>query len=485
MENNQLRALCSKLRTVGSGRKQPHRQGQARQIQSEKPWLRLPQRVENQALPASCRSTDTSIEKTDQGFEKISWDQATSEIAEKLGTIIQKYGPKSYAYIGGGGQGCHFEAAFGTALMKAIGSRYHYNAVAQELTGYFWACGRMLGRQNHFSIPDEQAADMLLAIGWNGVASHQAPRAPLMLKKFSREPDKKLVAIDPRKSETAQLANTHIALAPGTDALLAKSMIAIILREGWENTSYLEKHCTGFDSIRPWFANVDIDRSLEICEVPKDQIYELCKELSTRKWCMHTDLGVYMNRHSTLATYLYMVLAAVCGRFCVPGGNVIPGIIMPLGSHTDERDEKNWRCQTTDFPALMGYFPPNVLPEEILSDHPERTRAVLCSNANPLRSYADTTAYEKAFERLDLSVTIDVAMTETARMSDYVLPAKSPYEKYDGTFFPWNFPEVYFQLRQPVVESEGEQKEEGEIYTALAKKMGVITQLSAGHYAMR
>ena len=89
------------------------------------------------------------------------------------------------------------------------------------------------------------------------------------------------------------------------------------------------------------------------------------------------------------------------------GGDVIPGTVMPIGSNSDERDPKTWRTVATNFPAIMGTYPPNVMPEEILSDHPERLRAVLCTQSNPLRSYADTRAYEEAFGKLDLLVTMD------------------------------------------------------------------------------
>lgn len=417
------------------------------------------------------------LKKTPDGFVRISWEQAFSEIGEKIKTIVTQHGPKSYAFMGGGGQGCHFEAAFGTALMKNLGSKYHYNALAQELTGYFWGCGRMTGRQNRFSIPDEHHSDMILGIGWNGMVSHQAPRAPLVLKEFSKNPDKILAVIDPRKSETAGVANIHIPLKPGTDALLARAMISIILQEGWEKKDYIDQHVNGLEKIRPWFQDFDIRKALEVCEVEYQDVKNLCKELSTRKWCMHFDLGVYMNRHSTLATYLYMVLAAVCGRVCVPGGNVIPGTLVPLGSHTDERNPKTWRTVTTNFPALNGAFPPNVLPEEIMSEHPERIRAVILSGSNPLRSYADTAAYEEAFKKLDLLVSIEIAMTETAELSDYVLPAKTGYESWDATFFAWNYPEIYFQMRHPVVEAEGEAKESGEIFTGIAGATGLIPEI--------
>jgi anaerobic selenocysteine-containing dehydrogenase len=417
------------------------------------------------------------LKKVNGGFERISWDQAVGEIAAKLREITDIHGPKSFAYMGGGGQGCHFDAAFGVRLMRALGSRYHYSPLAQELTGIFWAWGRFTGRQYLFGIPDEAGADMLLAIGWNGMQSHQMPRAPLLLREFSRDPDKLLVVVDPRRSETAEIADIHLAIRPGTDALLTRAMIAILLQEEWHDKEYVEQHTSGFGGIEQWFRGFDARAAIDVCELDFEQVREVCRLLSVRKWCMHTDLGIYMNRHSTATSYLHLLLAAVCGRLCVPGGNVIPGHLMPLGAHTDERDPKTWRTVTTGFPALMGVFPPNVLPEEILSDNAERIRAVLCCQSNPLRSYADTGAYERAFGRLDLLVTCELAMTETAALSHYVLPARSGYESWDGTFFAWTFPEIYFQMRRPVVEPLGEPLHLSEILVRIADALGITPEI--------
>ena len=169
-----------------------------------------------------------------------------------------------------------------------------------------------------------------------------------------------------------------------------------------------------------------------------------------------------------------MILQSICGRLCVPGGNIIPGHIVPFGPNSDERNPKTWRTVTTNAFPVCGCFPPNVMPEEILSDHPERLRAVLVSGLNPLRSYADTSAYEKAFQRLDLLVTVELAMTETAALSHYVLPSRSGYESWDGTFFPMTYPGIFFQMRRPIIEPEGEPLEQGEIDLRLADKLGLI-----------
>ena len=422
------------------------------------------------------------LKRVGEDFKEISWDQALDEIAEKLKSTVGTYGPKSLAYMGGGGQGCHFEAAFGVRLLRGLGSHYHYNALAQELTGYFWVNGRAFGRQYLGTIPDAEHTDMLLAVGWNGWMSHQIPQARRHLKRISEDPDKLLVVIDPRCSETARRADIHLAIRPGADALLFRSMISIILQEGWQNDSYIADHVNGFESILPWFLDFDPRPAIGLCQLDYHQVRDVCQLLSTRKWSCHSDLGILMGRHSTVSSYLELILLAICGRIGASGGNFIPGHIMPIGSHSDERDPNAWRTVATDFPAIMGYFPPNVMPEEILADKTDRLRAVLVSGSNPLRSYADTSAYEKAFNSLDLLVVVDVAFTETAAFAHYVLPARSAYEKWDGTFFPLNFPEIFVQMRRPVVEAEEECMEEGEIYMRLVDRLGLLPEIPQALY---
>ncbi len=414
------------------------------------------------------------LKKVGNNFERISWDQAIDEISAKLRSVVDTYGPRSFAYMGGGGQGCHFEAAFGVRLMRGLGSRYHYSPLCQEFSGMFWVFGRMFGRQPVVPEIDVEETDFLLNFGWNGMQSHQIPQAPRHLTRISKDHDKLLVVIDPRVSETAKIANVHLRIRPGTDALLMKAMIAIILKEGWENRDYIEQHTSGLDHIRDLFLNFDAQSAVKTCNLDYGQVHEICRKFATTKSCLRYDLGILMNRHSALSSSLAITLEAICGRIGVRGGNVFHGQLMPLGSHSDERNPKTWRTVATGFPAIMGCFPPNAMPEEIMSDNPERLRAVFVSGAHPLRSYADTTAYENAFKRLDLLVTAELAMTETAALSHYVLPSRSGYESWDGTFFPMTFPGIYFQMRRPVIIPDGEPLELGEIHMRLADKMGLI-----------
>jgi len=418
------------------------------------------------------------LKRVGDGFRPIPWAQAVQEIAERMEDLVDRHGPRCLAYMGGSAQGGHFEAAFGLGLLRGLGSQYYYSSAGQEFSGAWWVAGRVFGRQYAIAIADEGAADILVAWGWNGMQSHQMPRARKVLTGFKRDPDRLLVAVDPRRSETAAIADIHLPVRPGTDALLMKAMLAIIVKEGWEDRAYLETQVDGWETVRPWFEDVDIAAALAVCELEEAPVHALCRLMTTRRWCLHPDLGIYMGRHSTLNSYLMHILGAVCGIFGRRGGNVIPGMVMPMGFHADERDPNNWRTVTTHLPAVAaGSFPPNAMPEEILSDHPERLRAVYVSACNPLRAYADTTAYEAAFDRLDLLVVNEMVMSETARRAHYVLPCRSYYESWDGTFFPWTFPEVYFQMRRPIVDAPGMCLEAAQIFTLIADKLNLVPDI--------
>ena len=426
------------------------------------------------------------LKKENGKFTRVSWDQAIDEIAERLKKILQEHGPRSLASVAGGGEFNFYPLRFLALFVDALGSRYQYSSANQEFSGRYWAHGLTLGSQMLELMPDYENTEMLMAVGWNGMMSHHIPQARRVLTRISKDPEKLLVVIDPRHSETARIANIHLALRPGTDALLLKSMITIILKEGLHNREYIDRHAGGFDEILPWFTGFNVKAALKVCELDYDQVLRVCREFAGRRSCLRDDLGILMNRHSALVSYLLVILLTICGRIGVPGGNYLVGGKM----YSDPKDPGTWRTAATDIPAVGGMFPPNVLPEEILSDHPNRLRAAFVLGANPLRSYADTTAYEKAFQRLDLLVVTEIAMSETAALAHYILPCRSTYESWNPAPMDAIIPSktdsgclnVYSRMRRPVVEVEGEQKETGEIFTLLSDAMGLIPAIPDSLY---
>ena len=146
---------------------------------------------------------------------------------------------------------------------------------------------------------------------------------------------------------------------------------------------------------------------------------------------IYEDLGIQQAPHSTLNSYLEKLLVLLTGNFGRRGGMNLHTAIAPLfGSGRGDR-----RTPVTGHPLVAGLVPCNVIPDEILTDHPARFRAVFVESGNPVHSLAASARMREAFGALELSVVIDVAMTETARLADYVLPAASQFEKWEATFF--------------------------------------------------
>ena len=123
-------------------------------------------------------------------------------------------------------------------------------------------------------------------------------------------------------------------------------------------------------------------------------------------------------------------------------------------------------------PIISGMVPCNVIADEILTDHPDRYRAMLVESANPVHSLADSNRMREALRSLELVVVIDIAMTETARAADYVLPASTQFEKWEATFFNFEFPENYFHLRKPLFQPLGDSLSEAEIHCRLLEASG-------------
>ncbi|AFM00476.1 anaerobic dehydrogenase, typically selenocysteine-containing [Desulfitobacterium dehalogenans ATCC 51507] len=424
------------------------------------------------------------LKKVGDHHERISWEQAIGEISEKLLSIKEHYGPKSFAYVGGGNVGGQMEVGTGLRLLSFLGSRYYYSSLAQEFSNVFWVDGRIAGKQGLTSMSDAHRADTLVAWGWNGWMSHQEPRTRILLKEFAENPQKKLIVIDPRLSETAKFADIHLALRPGSDTLLLKAIIRIILDQEWEDKKFIEDHVNGWDEVAPLFNGFESKRAVEeVCGLNYEDVVEVARVISQTKSCIHQDLGIYMNRNSTINNYLLHILRAMTGRLAVEGGQIFPAFLYPMGSDSDERNPKTWRTVKHKMFPVLGVFPPTILPDEIISDHPERIRAMIVSACNPLRSWPDTLAYEKAFQALELSVCIDIAYTETARLCDYILPSLSYLESYDTTCFNYSYPEFYFQMRQPVLEPISPEAKEGSaIILELIKAMGFLPQLPDSLY---
>ena len=422
------------------------------------------------------RLTHPLKKQPDGTFEAVSWNQALTEIAEKMGSIRDNFGADAFAMVGGGGQGNHIGGAYGKQLLSAMGgSRYVYTSLAQEKTMDFWVNGRLFGDQRIHATEDLEHSDYILFIGCNPYQAHGIPNARNTLKEIKKAPHRTMVVFDPRESETAKMADIHFQLKPGTDTYLMSAILATIVRENLHDKAFLDAHCTGFDALEKELLAIPIADYVNRADVSLEVMQKVARDFANAKnGCVRVDLGIQQSLHSTLAVYLEKMLYMVTGNFAKKGGNNLHTWFLPVWGNTDER-KKNFKLTARHkMMPISGLYPPNILADEIEHDGPDRLRAVWVDSSNPVSTYADSKTHKRAFEKLDLLVVVDVAMTETAELADYVLPAASQFEKWEATGFNLEFPENFFHLRRPILKPLKECLPEPEIYSRLLSKMGLI-----------
>jgi anaerobic selenocysteine-containing dehydrogenase len=415
------------------------------------------------------RLTTPMRRRPDGSFEAIDWDTAIREVAARLRRVRDTFGGETIFYYGGGGQGNHLPGAYATATRRALDSRHRSSALAQEKTGEFWVADRMLGSMTR---ADFEHCEVALFLGKNPWHSHSFPRARVTLKELSRDPARCLIVIDPRRTETAELADLHLQLVPGTDAFLLSALLGVLHQEGLLDTAFLAAHAVGLEELTPSLAAVDVSRCAKACGVSEALLREAARRIgAARSLASFEDLGVQMNRHSTLVSYLHHLLVALTGNLGKPGAHFIPTPLVNIAGGVSSR-----RSPVVGAPIIGGMVPCNVIAEEILTDHPRRYRAMLIEAANPAHSLADSSSFRRALAALDTVVVIDVAMTESARLAHYVLPAATQFEKAEATFFNFEFPDNAFHLRPRLLAPPPGVLSEAEIHARLVEALGVVTE---------
>jgi anaerobic selenocysteine-containing dehydrogenase len=411
--------------------------------------------------------------REDGSFEEITWETAITEVAARLAAVRDAHGGGSIFYYGGGGQGNHLPGAYASATRRALGSRHRSNALAQEKTGEFWVNDRMLGTSTR---ADFEHCDVAMFLGKNPWHSHSIARARVTLRDIGRDPGRTLIVVDPRRTETAELADIHLQVRPGGDAWLLTAMLAVLVEEDLYDHEYVGAHTTGLESVLEAVRGVSVKDACERAGVAEELVRRATRAIGhARAFSSFEDLGVQMNRHSTLVSYLHKLLVFLTGSFGHPGTHFVPTTLVSIWS-----GESSKRSPVAGERIVAGLVPCNVIADEILTDHPARYRAMIVEAANPAHSLADSKRMREALSALDTLVVIDVAMTETARLAHYVLPAATQFEKAEATFFNFEFPKNVFHLRARLFPPPEGPLPEAEIHARLCEALGAITEDDLG-----
>ncbi|ORB59634.1 molybdopterin oxidoreductase [Mycobacteroides saopaulense] len=412
------------------------------------------------------RLTSPMRRRPDGTYEEIDWDTAIVEIAEGFRHIRDSYGGDKIFYYGGGGQGNHLGGAYSGAFLKAIGSKYRSNALAQEKTGEAWIDKSLYGGHTRGEF---EHAEVSVFVGKNPWMSQSFPRARVVLNEIAKDPARSMVVIDPVITDTAKMADFHLRVRPGADAWCLAALAAVLIQENLCDEVFLAEHVNGTEEVRDVLRAVPIADYALRCGVDEDLIRRAARRIAVAESvAVFEDLGVQQAPNSTLSSYLNKMLWILTGSFAKRGGQHLHSWMAPLmGGFFG-------KTPVTGAPIIGGLLPSNVVPEEILTDHPDRFRAMIVESSNPAHSLADSARCKEAFESLELLVVVDVAMTETARLAHYVLPAATQFEKVEATFFNLEFPHNTFQLRHPLFEPAPGTLPEPEIWARLVRALGVV-----------
>lgn len=410
------------------------------------------------------------MKRVDGSWERVTWEQALTEIAGKLNQLKADFGPNILGLFSGSigvenlemaGLTQRFRAAFGSPNFFSVES----------------LCYRMRirTRQITFGKYPTEELDSNLYILWG----HNPDESDFPLKLALEENLKKgsrLVVIDPKRIPLADKADVYLRIRPGTDGAMALAMMNVIINENLYNREFIERYTYGFDELIPHIREFTPEWAEKITWVPAEDIRKLARLFATTKGASIYQGTATQDQtaNGTQNSRTFAILQVITGNINVPGGWVISPRLrfgnVGMGAESEPLGADQYRVFYEVFGRKSPYGVVTMVPESI----PEKLRAFLVVGGNPLISMPDTNAFREAFKRLDLLVVHDLFMTETAELAHYVLPACSHLEKW-GVAYTYNVCHCmpFLMLRKKAVEPFHESWSEWKFYTELAKRLGL------------
>ncbi|MFF5304448.1 molybdopterin oxidoreductase family protein [Streptomyces sp. NPDC013161] len=375
--------------------------------------------------------------RRDGELREATWEEAFDAVAAGLRPVVERYGPHAVGVVLGN-PNVHTMAGalYPQVLLGALGTRSVFTASTVDQMPKHVSCGLLYGDANAIPVPDLDHTDHLLLIGANPLESNgslcTAPDFPGKLKALKARGGT-LTVIDPRRTRTAKLADRHIAVRPGGDALLLAAMTYVLFDEHLVELGELAPHVEGVDELRAAVRDFTPEAVSGACDVDADEIRTLARELAAAPTAaVYGRIGSCTVPHGTLASWLVDVLNILTGNLDRPGGALFPQAATdrtprPAGPGRGFALGR-WRSRVSQYPEAKGELPLSALAEEIdtATAEGEPIRALVAVAANPVLSAPDGARLDKALDSLDFMVSVDPYLNETARHADVVLPPPPP-----------------------------------------------------------
>jgi anaerobic selenocysteine-containing dehydrogenase len=382
------------------------------------------------------------LRRTPGGWQTVSWDEALDEAAERLRAVQREHGRDAVAVY----QGNPTVHNYGTLLyapgfIRALGTRNRFSATSVDQLPHHLAAYTMFGHQLLIPVPDLDRTDFFLVLGANPVVSNgslmSAPDAAGRIKNIRRRGGT-VVVIDPRRTETAALANRHHFIRPGTDALLLLALLHVVFAEGLEKPGRLAEVTDGLDAVRAMVAEFPPERAAPATGIAAEEIRALARAFAAAPSAVcYGRCGVSTQEFGGLAHWLINLLNLATGNLDRPGGAMFTRPAVDALKGTGRGSLGRWKSRVRGLPEFGGELPVAVLAEEMLTPGPGQIRALVTSAGNPVLSTPNGAQLDRALAGLDFMVSVDFYLNETTRHAHLVLPPTSPLEHdhYDLAFY--------------------------------------------------
>jgi anaerobic selenocysteine-containing dehydrogenase len=425
------------------------------------------------------------VKRIGDEWREISWEEAFDFVADKLVQTQANYGADSVAFFAGN-PGVHNYGTMthGGLLRKAVGTKNHYSATSLDQLPHMLVGHLMYGHQFLVPVPDIDHTNFMLILGANPLASNGSMMTVPDVKNRLKDIQKrggKFVVIDPRRTETAAIADAHHFIKPGSDAFLLMGMIHTLFDEALVAESHLSSMLEGVEAVKDAVAIFTPEMAAEQTGIEAGTIRQLARDLATIDGAVcYGRMGVSTQEFGTLCQWAIQVLNILTGNLDVRGGAIVP--TPAFGNITAAAKGAgyfaNYHSRVSGLPVFGGEFPAAVMAEEILTPGEGQIKSLVTIAANPALSAPNSAEIDEALTSLDFMVSIDLYLNETTRNADVILPPTSALE-HDNYDISFNRLAVRNTARfnQPVFKAAAGTKHDWEIMNgvaeAIARKKGI------------
>jgi anaerobic selenocysteine-containing dehydrogenase len=413
---------------------------------------------------------------------EIGWDEAFEFAADGLAQASARHGPASVAAYLGNPNVHHFgHIAYVPSLLRLLRTPNVFSASSVDQWPHQFTCAAMYGHQFLLPVPDVDRTGFFLMLGANPVASNgslmTAPGIARRLKALTTRG--KLVLLDPRRTETAQIASEHHFVRPGSDAWFLLAFLQELLELGAPRVEEYDGKLANLELALHDIASVDTSAVETHTGIARETIARLAREFRAASSAVaYGRIGVSVQAWGTLCQWLLQLINLCSGNLDREGGALVPEPAIPVtGAGTNAGKRARWHSRVRGLPEFAGELPVGVLAEEIEEPGEGQVRALLTVAGNPVLSTPDGRRLDAALQSLDFMVAIDIYVNETTRHADLILPPASPLTQYhyDLIFNAFAVRRVA-RLNKPLREREADERADWEIVNglgaALAPRLG-------------